>query len=135
MATNHVAFHRIDSDLVTVGTALTVNGTASLGSGAVTQATSNTTGVTLNSSSGTITMFAVMNSADNATFKLTNSCIKANSVVLASAGQAGQNSIDTGCSPFSCYVNNVVAGSCYFQVVNGGGSNSTHAFVIRFIVL
>ncbi len=61
---------------------LEVDGHLNFGDRAVTQLTSNTTGVTCNSASGVITMFAPVNTTSS--FIVTNDKVKASSVILVS---------------------------------------------------
>jgi hypothetical protein len=67
--------------------AITSSGTAGIGyvigaGGAITQGTSRTTGVTLNKTTGSITLFSAAGSATAATFTVTNSTVAANDVII-----------------------------------------------------
>lgn len=96
--------------------------------GTVTQATDKSTGVTLNKSSGVITMNnAALANGGVATFTLTNSLIGANDVVLVSAaGFAG---------PYRVTVGNVAAGSCQISIQNSSGGSLSDALKLNFVVL
>lgn len=98
--------------------AITTTGAVNLGDGKVTQLTSNTTAVTLNTASGVITMFGVMTAGALAKFQVHNSLVTANSVVLASVAQAA-TSIDTGVQPVTVVVLGVSSGTFYLDVFNG----------------
>lgn len=95
--------------------------------GTVTQATDKTTAVTLNKSSGVITMANTsMVNGGTATFTLNNSLIGANSVVYVSAaGFAG---------PYRPTTGNVLPGSCQITVQNSSGSTLSDALKLNFIV-
>lgn len=96
--------------------------------GTVTQLTDKSTAVTLNSSSGVITMSnAAMANGAVATFTLNCSLIAATSTVIASAaGFAG---------PYRVSVGNVQAGSCQVSVQNSSGGSLSDALKINFAVL
>ena len=105
---------------MTIGKA---GGSVSLGQGTVTQATSATTGVTLNASSGVITTFNQSAAAGaTSTFTVTNSCVVAASVVSVTvgnyAGTYGTNGI-----PLAT-VSAVAAGSFNVTIVNAHASNA-----------
>lgn len=98
--------------------------------GTVTQATSKSTGVTLNKITGAVTMNnAALNDATNVTFALTNSTIAATDNVVVnhvSAGTAGAYQVSA---------NNVAGGSCGITVRNVSGGALSEAIVVRFAVL
>jgi hypothetical protein len=98
--------------------------------GAVTQATSKSTGVTLNFPSGSITMNgAALADATNVSFTVTNSSIAATDVVIvnhASAGTAGA---------YSVLANAVAAGSFAVTVRNVSGGSLSQAIVLSFVVI
>src|SRR5690348_1649054 len=131
MATNYCIFDTVNCNRLNTVTQVTNTGALNFGDGSVTQLTSNSTAVTLNSSSGTITMFGVINSTVTASFTVNNSLVTASSVVIASVGQAA-NGLDSGVAPLTVNVNNVQAGSFQLNVTNGGGSNATHVAIVRF---
>ena len=108
-----------------------VNDRAGVNASTITQATSITTGVTLNSISGVITMFATsIVTGTPVSFTLTNANITASSIVLAQVVQGGA-------AGSAATVASVVpaAGSATITVVNNSatatGANSVKiAFVI-----
>ncbi len=113
--------------------ALSVASSVNLGQGAVTQLTSNATGVTINSSSGKITMFAALATVTSASFTVTNSSVVSGSSILLTAGVAGQNSLDSGVT-LTCFANNITTGSFSVQVYNTSVTSATHVAVISFLV-
>ena len=92
----------------------------------VTQLTSRTTGVTLNSPVGTITLFSVVNSAIDSTFTLTNSFIDAGDVVVVTQ--------KTGADPRRIAVTATAAGSCAITSASISGT-TTESPVYSFAVL
>lgn len=112
---------------VTAGSAIGyVSGTG----GAVTQATSKSTGVTLNKPAGSITMSgAALADATVVSFTVTNSFIAATDVVIvnhASAGTAGAYTVDA---------NAVAAGSFAISVRNVSGGSLSQAIVLSFAII
>lgn len=99
------------------------------GGGAVTQATSKTTGVTLNAVCGQVTMNAAALAADTtATFTLTNSTIAATDVLIlnhVSGGTAGSYLLNA----------QAAAGSAAINVRNITAASLSEAIVIRFAVI
>lgn len=112
---------------------LTIGGTLRFtGRGTVTQATSITTGVTVNATSGTITTVSQTIAAGaEATFTVTNSSVAANDSVivsLASTASAG--------GPFIVTVTAVAAGSFDISIANPHATNAgNNTLVINFVVL
>lgn len=111
----------------------TGNGAVGYGAGSggiVTQATSKTTGVTLNRASGQITVNAASLAANTtALFTLTNSVIAANDCVVVnrtSGGTAGA---------YQCWVDSVAAGSCVIAVRNTTGGALAESPVLQFAVV
>jgi hypothetical protein len=112
-----------------------VNGTGKIGyingsGGLVTQNTSKTTGVTLNTTNGQITMNAAALSANTAvSFTLTNSKIEAGDVLILNHISGGTN--------FASYVLNArsAAGSATIDVRNASNSSLAEAIVIAFAVV
>ena len=105
-----------------------------LGSGTVTQATSHATGVTLNATSGVITLAAVALAATtNAQFILTNSTIQAEAVILLTMQDL--NTVDN--KQLACSLVTVADGSCTISIVNphSATSTSTTASKIHFLVI
>ena len=105
-----------------------------LGSGTVTQATDHTTGVTLNATSGVVTLAAVALAATtNAQFVLTNSTIQAEAVILLTMQDV--NTVNN--KQLACALVAVADGSCTISIVNphSATSTSTTASKIHFLVI
>lgn len=99
-------------------------------SGTVTQATSKSTGVTLNKSAGQITMNnASLANATNVTFTLTNSSITAKDVVVLSVA-AGATA-----GAYNCWVSGKGTGTCSITVRNISANPLAEAVVINFAVI
>jgi len=99
--------------------------------GTVTQATSKSTGVTLNKSAGIITMNnASLATATNATFTLTNSFISANDTVILTlaGGQATPGS-------YNVFANALAAGSVSITLRNISGGSLSEAIVVNFAII
>jgi hypothetical protein len=98
--------------------------------GAVTQATNKSTGVTLNTPSGQITMNgAALADATNVSFTVTNSSVAATDVVIvnhASAGTAGAYTVEA---------NAIAAGSFGVTVRNVSGGSLSQAIVLGFAII
>ena len=94
--------------------------------GTVTQATSRTTGVTLNKPTGAITMFSDLGSAVAATFTVTNSLVAATDTILLSQ-QSGTNL-------YVLLVTAVAAGSFNITFYTTGGVTSDTP-VINFTII
>lgn len=101
----------------------------------VSQATSITTGVTANGSSGIITTQAASTAANGAsTFTLTNSAIKAESIVFAHI-VAYSGTYATNGTP-TIAVDTIADGSCDIVIMNGAAVNAlAGTFQIAFAVL
>lgn len=98
--------------------------------GAVTQATSKSTGVTLDKASGAITMNgAALASATSVGFTLTNSLIAATDVVLVSI-KSGATA-----NSYLVAVDAVAAGSCRISVRNISAGSLSEALVLNFAVV
>ena len=98
--------------------------------GTVTQATNKTTGVTLNTESGQITMNdAALAAAAEVSFTVTNSEIAATDVVVVNHGSAGT------AGSYLVAANTIAAGSFKVTVTNASGSNLSEAIVINFVAL
>jgi hypothetical protein len=96
----------------------------------VTQGTDKSTGVTLNTVCGTITMHAAaLGSGATATFTLTNSTIAATDVVHALYKGGGT------ADAYDVWVTNPAAGSCHLNVKNLTGGSLSEAATITFMVL
>jgi len=99
--------------------------------GTVTQATSKSTAVTLNTSAGRITMNnASLATATNATFTLNNSTISVNDAVILtiSGGQATPGS-------YNVFANSLSAGSVSITLRNISGGSLSEAVVINFAII
>ena len=103
-------------------------------SGVVTQATDHTTGVTLNASSGVITLAAVaLAAATNAEFTFTNSVIQSDSVILITV----QDENTTNNAQLTAATHTIANGSCKITLHNPAatGSTSATASKIHFLVI
>jgi hypothetical protein len=137
-----VAYSDQDIDGGTIGavipapvTGTTVYATTEIGysaaaSGAVTQLTSKSTGVTLNRSSGQITMNnAELANATNVTFTLTNSTISAKDVVVLSVASGAT------AGAYNCWISGKGTGTCTITLRNLSGGALSEAVVINFAVI
>jgi len=98
--------------------------------GTVTQATSRTTGVTLNKITGEIVLFAVGIAGHDADeFVLTNSTIEANDVVMLCIKNGGSLAAGTR-KYYVTQVNTVSAGACTISVGNIDNGAPTLQFVV-----
>jgi hypothetical protein len=99
-------------------------------SGTVTQATSKSTGVTLNKSAGQITMNdAALANATNVSFTLTNSVISAKDVVVLSVSSGAT------AGAYNCWISGKATGSCTITLRNLSGGSLSEAVVINFAVI
>ena len=99
-------------------------------SGAVTQLTSKSTGVTLNKSAGQITTNdAALANATNVTFTLTNSTISAKDVIVLSVSSGAT------AGAYNCWISGKATGSCTITLRNLSGGSLSEAVVINFVVL
>ena len=98
--------------------------------GSVTQATNKTTGVTLNTESGQVTMNAAA-LADGAevTFQVNNDRVAATDVVVVNHGSGGT------AGAYWLVVSTVAAGSFKVTVGNLSGGSLSQAIVINFVLL
>jgi len=119
------------------GTSLTATGviastgTAGVGyatgaGGTVTQGTSRTTGVTLNKTTGAITLFSAAGSATAATFTVTNSTVAATDVIILNQ--------KSGTDLYDLMVTAVAAGSFNITFRTTGGT-TTETPVFNFAVI
>ena len=100
------------------------------GGGTVTQATNKSTGVTLNTESGQITMNnAALAAAAEESFRVTNSKISATDVVVACHGSAGT------AGSYLVAANDIAAGSFKITVSNVSAGSLSEAIVINFVAL
>ena len=98
--------------------------------GTVTQATNKSTGVTLNTESGQITMNnAQLNAGVEVTFTVTNSKIAATDVVVACHGSAGT------AGSYLVNANTMASGSFKVTVANVAAGSLSEAIVINFVAL
>lgn len=98
--------------------------------GAVTQGTSKSTGVTLNTKAGVITMHnAALNAAASVQFTLTNDKITGTDVVICNQGTGGT----AGSYLINCV--DTADGSAIFRVTNTSGGNLSEAVTINFVVI
>jgi len=99
--------------------------------GTVTQATSKSTGVTLNKPAGVITMNnASLATVTNATFTLTNSFISANDTLILTLA-SGQ----TTPGSYNVFVNAVAAGTASITLRNISGGSLSEAIVVNFAII
>jgi hypothetical protein len=116
---------------LTASGAVASTGTAGVGyatgaGGAITQGTSRTTGVTIDKTCGSITLFSAAGSATPATFTVTNSTVAANDVILLSQR--------SGTDLYDLKVTAVAAGS--FNITfNTTGGTTTEQPVFNFAVI
>jgi hypothetical protein len=119
------------------GTSLTATGTivstgtagvgyATGAGGTVTQATSRTTGVTLNKTSGAITLFSAAGTTTAATFTVTNSTVAATDVIILNQ--------KSGTDLYDLMVTAVAAGSFNITFRTTGGT-TTETPVFNFAVI
>lgn len=105
-------------------------GYASGAQGAVTQATSKSTGVTLNKSAGQITMDAAsLATATNVTFTLTNSLLSAKDVLILNVSGAATS------GAYNCWVSSMTAGSATITLRNISGGSLSEAVVLNFAII
>jgi len=98
--------------------------------GTVTQATSKSTGVTLNKSAGQITTNnAALASVTNVTFTLTNSLISANDVLILNVGSGAT------AGAYNCWVSGLSAGAATITLRNISGGSLSEAVVINFALI
>lgn len=99
--------------------------------GTVTQATSKSTGVTLNKSAGQITMNgAALAAATNVTFTLTNSTLSAKDVLILNVSGAATS------GAYNCWVSSMSAGSATITLRNITAATSlSEAVVINFAII
>jgi threonine dehydratase len=97
--------------------------------GAVTQATSKSTGVTLNKPAGQITLNnSALGANATATFTLTNSKLHAKDVLIVNVGSGGTS------GAYWPYVANVSAGSAVIGVYNNTAGSLSEAIVLNFAI-
>jgi hypothetical protein len=106
-------------------------GYTSAATGSVTQATSKTTGVTLNTSCGTITMNnAALAAATNASFTLTNSKISAQDALILSI-VSGPATAGT----YTLWTTALAAGSAQITLRNISAGSLSEAVVFNYVIV
>jgi len=99
--------------------------------GTVTQATSKSTGVTLNKPAGQITMNnAALAAGATATFRLDNSLLSAQDVLTVSLASA-----DASATSYQTWVNYTAGGAAYISLKNVSGGSRSEAIVINFALI
>lgn len=97
--------------------------------GAVTQATSKSTGVTLNSSMGQITMNnAALASVTNVTFTLTNSLLSGKDVLILNVTNGTSGA-------YNAWVSSMTAGSATITLRNISGGSLSEAVIINYAII
>ena len=97
--------------------------------GTVTQATDKSTGVTLNKSSGQITMSnASLATVTNVTFTLTNSLLSAKDVLILNVTNGTSGA-------YNAWVSSMGAGTATITLRNISGSTLSEAVVINFAII
>jgi hypothetical protein len=98
---------------------------------AVTQLTSKSTGVTVNTSAGQITMNAASLAATtNVTFTLTNSLLSAKDVIIVNVASANATA-----GAYNCWVSSMLAGSATITLRNITAGSLSEAVVINFAIV
>jgi len=98
--------------------------------GAVTQATSKSTGVTLSKKSGVITMAAsALATVTDVSFTLTNTQISSTDVIVCNQGTGGTS------GAYFCRCITVASGSCVIRVLNTTAGSLSEALTINFCVV
>lgn len=102
--------------------------------GAVTQATSKSTGVTLNNSAGRITMNnAALAGATAVSFVLTNSSISINDTIIVCVSS---NTTGSAAGAYTTYVSYLAAGSALITLRNLTASTSySEAVIINYAII
>ena len=106
-------------------------GYATAAQGAVTQATSKSTGVTLNKSNGQITMNnAALANGASISFTLTNSLISARDVIIVNvAGGA------TTPGSYTSYVSTIGTGTAVLSLYNISGGSLSEAVILNYAII
>jgi len=122
----------VNGNIETTGSgSILVSGTGKIGyktgsGGAVTQATSRSTGVTLNKTNGAITLFSAAGSATFESFTVTNSTVVATDTVIVNQ--------KSGTDLYMIHVTSVAAGSFKISFATTGGT-TTEQPVFNFAVI
>jgi predicted ThiF/HesA family dinucleotide-utilizing enzyme len=99
--------------------------------GTVTQATSKSTGVTLNKSAGQITMNnAALASVTNVAFTLTNSLISANDVMIVNVAGGAATA-----GTYNVFTSTLAAGSATIVLRNISAGSLSEAVVINYAII
>ena len=136
-ATQALTVDRAQDVTVNAGSLIITSATEGIvhtGMTVATQATDHTTGLTINATSGIITLAAVaLNAATNAEFTFTNSTIQADSVIMLTM----QDANTTNNAQLTCALVSVTGGSCVISVHNPAatGATSATASKIHFLVI
>jgi hypothetical protein len=120
------AFAAVTASVSVLSTGAGGVGYATGAGGTVSQATSRTTGVTLNKTSGAITMLSAAGSATAATFTVTDSTVAAADIIVLS--------VKSSTNLYELFVTAVAAGSFNITFFTTGGT-ATDAPVINFAVI
>ena len=129
----------IDNTPIGLSTPSTIEGTtvyadveigyAAIAQGAVTQATSKSTGVTLNTSAGQITLNAAsLGATTNVTFTLTNSLLTAKDVLILNVTNGTSAS-------YNAFVSSMEAGSATITLRNISAGALAEAVVLNFAII
>lgn len=122
-----------DQDINGADTVLvnSVLGYTTAGEGSVTQATSKSTAVTLNTSAGTITLNnAALASATNVSFTLNNSYISANDTVILTQASGAATA-----GTYNAWVSALGTGTATIVVRNISGGSLSEALVLNFALI
>jgi hypothetical protein len=129
----------VDNSPIGLSTPSTIEGTtvyadteigyAAVAQGVVTQATSKSTGVTLNASAGQITLNAASLAATtNVTFTLTNNLLSAKDVLLLNVTNGTSAS-------YNAFVSSMAAGSATITLRNISANPLAEAVVLNFAII
>ena len=106
-------------------------GYSALAQTAVTQLSSKSTGVTVNTSAGQITMNAAsLAAATNVTFTLTNSLLSGKDVIIVNVASANATA-----GAYNCWVSSMLAGSATITLRNITAGPLLEAVVINFAII
>ena len=106
-------------------------GYATAAQGAVTQATSKSTGVTLNKSNGQITMNnAALANGASISFTLTNSLISARDVIIVNVAGGATTS-----GSYTSYVSTIGIGTATFSLYNISGGSLSEAVILNYAII
>jgi len=98
--------------------------------GTVTQATSKSTGVTLNKSAGRVTLNnEALASNTAASFTLTNSLISANDVIITNVSGGGT------AGAYTTYVSSMTTGSAVITLRNMSAGSLSEAVIINYAII